>query len=178
MHPEIQPPRFESTSCMPSLTSTRKFCSLQRIDPTQFRPPCVPSSTGTRKFNRPDLRGHPVRPAAQASGNSTARPCSDPDLRAPCPATMCTQQHRHPEILQHGFERVPCVPSSTGTRKFYSTDLRGPHVYPVAQAPGNSTARISRGPQMWFGSGSGSGSEPAATGRDDPAQIRRIRCNF
>ena len=77
-----------------------------RTDPAQIRPPCVPSNTGTRKFH------------------ST-------DLRAPCPATTCTQQHRHPEILQHGFERAPCVPSSTGTRKFSrracsDPDLRAP----------------------------------------------------
>ncbi len=39
----------------------------------QIRTPCVPSSTGTRKFNRRDVRGHRMRPAAQAPGNSTAR---------------------------------------------------------------------------------------------------------
>ena len=107
------------------------------------RAPCVPSSTGTRKFYSMDLR--------------EAR---EPHVeRAPCPATTYTQQHRHPEILQHGFERAPCVPSNTGTRKF-------------------SRRACSDPVQMWFGSGSGSASEPAATGKDDPVQIRRIRCNF
>ena len=66
-----------------------------------------PAAQAPRKFSRracsdPDVKAlwpaNHVYPAAQAPGNSTARICERP---------MRAQQHRHPEIQPHGFERAP-----------------------------------------------------------------------
>ena len=71
-------------------------------------------------------------PAVQASVNSTAQPGA---------STNCAQQSRHPLILQHGLERPQVVPSSPGTRSFYSTAWGVHKLCPAVQAPVNSTAR-------------------------------------